>query len=99
WTAIYYKWKNVSRNIRKAIAREDPIGVLATVIRKFEAKLDGIDENITQAVAALKRQKESIRQARQQADESFALVEQARRQGKSDAQIGMYAAGAGRWQR
>jgi hypothetical protein len=97
WAAIFYKWKNISRNIRKAIAREDPIGVLSTVIQKFQRKLESIDENINQAVAAWKRQVASIKDAKQRQDDAYAMVVAAQRAGKSEAVQGMHAAAAARW--
>lgn len=97
WTAIYYKWKTISRNLRKAIVREDPIGVLATVIARFATKLDKIDENITQAVGARHRQDNAILKAKACAAQEFDLAKAAKRMGKPDVEVSQHAAASDRW--
>jgi hypothetical protein len=98
WFNVYYKWRNISRNMRKAIIREDPIGVLSTVIVRFGSKLAEIDENITKAVAAYKRQSKVIRQANDQAAAELGLAKQSQREGK-ELEVRQHAAAASRWEK
>lgn len=97
WVTIFYKWKSVSRNLRKMIVREDPIGVLDTVIHRFQAKLDGIDTNITQAAAAAARQKGAIDKAKKSAQSELDLAAAARRLRHPEAEVAQRATAAKRW--
>lgn len=99
WRSIYYKWKNISRNIRKAIVREDPLGTLDTVISRFVAKLETIDENLVQADGARKRQDKAIEDCLAKAAEEANLVRAAKNQGKSNNEIGQHAASSKRWEK
>lgn len=97
WTALFYRWKLMSRNMRKSVAREDPVGVLDVVVQKFETKLAKIDDNITQAVGAKNRQVDSIGKAEKKAEQEYGLAEVARRNRRSDAEVGQHAAAGSRW--
>jgi hypothetical protein len=98
WQNIYYKWRNISRNIRKAIIHEDPVGILATVIARLETRLGSIDDNIAKAVGAAKRQSKVIKQAFDQMTQELAMAKTAKAQGK-ELEIKQHAAAAGRWQK
>jgi hypothetical protein len=96
-TAILYKWKNMARNIRRTIARENPIGVMDTAIERFGTKLTSIAENIQQADAARKQQLDAIKTMRAKAQKEQDLADSAVRLGKGDAEVSRYAVAADRW--
>lgn len=98
WLNIYYKWRNISRNIRKAIVREDPVGILVTVIARFSQKLSEIDENITKALGAAKRQSNVIKQAESQEKQELQMAQAAQIAGK-DLEMKQHAAAAARWEK
>jgi hypothetical protein len=95
WTTIYYKWRNISRNIRKAVVREDPVGVLKTARGRMEAKLNSIDEDMTTAAGAVKRQDSAIKQSlgQMKAEQDLANVVQ----GKDESQYKLHITAAKRW--
>ena len=97
WVNTYYAWKNVSRKIRRAIIREDPIGVLDTVIQRREAQMADIDTSLSSAKAAQQRQSNTIRDMESKAAKEMKLAQAAQQQGQSDAQIAVYAAKSQRW--
>ena len=92
-----YKWKLFARNLRKAIVREDPIGVLSTAIQRFEARLEQIDARIAEAIGAKNTQDKGIAKAERQANEEEAKAGAAQRLGRSDREIGLHAMNAKRW--
>jgi hypothetical protein len=63
WTNIIYAYKNMSRNVARTIARENPLGVMDTAISRFEQKLEQIGSNLATAKAALLQQQKAIKQA------------------------------------
>src|SRR3990167_1523632 len=60
WTTVYYQWANISRSLRRAVARENPIGVMDTAIGRFDHRLEEIDTNLSSSAAALKRHESAI---------------------------------------
>lgn len=96
WRNLYYGWKNISRAMRRAIISSDPIGILDTVVHRYEVKLGEIDDNIVLADAATKRQKNSITEFLKRRDEELNLAKASERQGKP-LQVGQHAAAAERW--
>lgn len=98
WTNIYYGWRNVSRKIRKTIIREDPVGILATVIARFQTKLEEIDENINKAVGAYKRHMSTIAKAEKAQKDELAFATVAQRAGK-DLETRQHATAAARWEK
>lgn len=104
WGLVYYKWKSISRSLRKMIVRDDPIGVLDTAIHRFEAKLDDIDENIKKSTAAKQRLANKIRSrdhsgALDQAQYETDLAKAAQQTGKPKATVEQHAVAAVRWQK
>jgi hypothetical protein len=93
---IIYKWKNISRNIGRSIARENPIGVMDTAIRRLENKLELISEKVAEADANRRQQEAAIKQFQTKATEYDSLADAAERGGKSERQIEVYAANAQR---
>lgn len=96
---FYYKWKNIARNIRKAIIREDPVGVLKTAISRFDQKIESIDEKIAEAIGALKIQVAKQKEAQAKADTERNNFLAAERMEKSDSEKGRYAVAATRWEK
>ena len=92
-----YKWKNFVRNLRRAIVREDPIGVLDTAIRRFATRLESIDEKIAEAVGAKKTQINKQREAESKAENSQGLFLAARNKGESEAVQGRHAIASQRY--
>lgn len=96
---FYYKWKNIARNIRKRIIREDPIGVLSTAIKRFDQKIESIDEKIAEAIAALKIQVRKQEEAQNKSDVERNNFLAAEKFNKPDAEKGRYAVAATRWEK
>lgn len=96
-TALLYKWKNMARNLRRAIARENPIGVMDTAISRFAGKLEDISQHITRADAARKQQAAAIDTMRGKARKEQELADAANRTGKTDTEVARYATAADRW--
>jgi hypothetical protein len=94
-----YKWKSMARNIRKAIVREDPIGVLDTAIKRFEARLENIDDRIAEAIGAKKTQDDGIRVTLAKADREDSLAAAAAKLGKGDREVAQHATAAIRWRK
>ena len=96
--AIYYWWANTSRNIRKAVARENPIGVMDTAIGRFENRLEQIDDNLNKSTAAGKRLEKDISDMKKEAAKADQMTAAAKAQGKSEAEQARYARSAKRWE-
>lgn len=92
-----YKWKNYVRNVRKAIIADDPIGVLSTAIRRFQDKLELIDERMAEAEGARKTQLNGIRNAEAEADKALNLFKAAKNAGKTEREQAVYAVSSERW--
>lgn len=99
WTAVYYKWANISRGLRRSVARENPIGTMDTAIARFGRKLVEVDENRTIANAALKRHANKIAEFTGKAESEEAMVIEAQRQRKPDLEIKRHATYAERWRK
>lgn len=97
WRSIMFKWKNISRNIRKAIIREDPIGVLDTLISRFERRLEEIQEGVARFQATKEIQNESIKTMQERSRESYALAQAAQKMKKSEAVVAEHAKSGYRW--
>jgi hypothetical protein len=97
WRNLYYGWRNISRKIRNLIISSDPIGILETVIRKFQQKLEEIDANIVQADGAAKRQETAIKNALRDRDKEIGLAAAAEKIGKQ-LQVSQHAVAAKRWE-
>lgn len=97
WLTILYTWKNISRSMRKAVVRENPIGVLDTVIERFGGKLDEIQKNMITAVAARKRQEATIKDCRKKQEDATALATAATKMHRPDHEIEQQAVKADRW--
>lgn len=100
--AIYYKMKVFARNIRKAVVREDPIGVLDVAIHRFESKLEDIDKSLSDAAAAKKRLQHKIRNSERtgaldMAESEESLAMQAKKRGQSESAVAQHAVAADRW--
>lgn len=93
---ILYKWKLMARNVARSIAREDPIGVMDVAIKRFENKLEDIGQHLINAQAARKQQQESIDKLKHKAIENDGQAEAARRNGRSDREIAVFAMAATR---
>lgn len=94
-----YRWKLFARNLRKALVREDPIGVLDTAIKRFEHRLEQIDEQIAAAIGAKKTQEHGIKQTIARADEEDSLAAAAVKLGKGDREVSQHATAAARWRK
>lgn len=81
---IVYKWKNFVRNLRRAIVREDPIGVLDTAIRRFSNRINDISERINEAVGAKKTQINKQREAVKKSEEAQGLFLAAKNKGEPE---------------
>lgn len=92
-----YKWKNFVRRFRRAIVREDPIGVLETAIRRFNDRLETIEEKINETVGALKIQKAKQKEAQFKAEEAAAMYLAAKNKGVSEQEQTRYALSNDRW--
>ena len=97
-TAIYYWWANTSRNIRKAVARENPIGVMDTAIGRFEGRLEQIDDNLNKSAAAAKRLEKDISDMKKESVKADGLALAAKNGGKSEAEVARHARSAKRWE-
>jgi len=97
WINLYYAWRNVSRKMRKAIVSEDPIGVLDTVIHRYGYKLDQIDQNVTVADGARRRQEAAIQDALKQRDAELHQAKAAQKLNKQ-LQVEQHATAAQRWE-
>lgn len=99
WTMILYQWKNISRNLRRGIARQNPIGVMDTVIERFARKLEEIDDHMTKAAAACKRHEANIKTMRKKAADEDAIARTAISLQKSELEIKRHATAALRWEK
>ena len=97
-TAIYYWWANTSRNIRKAVARDNPIGTMDTAISRFEGRLDQIDDHLNKSVAATKRLEKDISDMKKESAKADSLALAAKSQNKSEAEVARHARSAKRWE-
>lgn len=97
WLTVLYKWKNISRSMRKAVVRENPIGVLDTVIERFSAKLKEIQKNVVSAIAARKRQDNAIADCMKKQDAENNLAIAAKRQSRPEGEIERHAVAGDRW--
>lgn len=91
WTSLVYKWKNMSRNIRRTVARENPLGVMDTAIGRFARKLEDIRTNVSKADAAAKQQMEAIRATKAEQVQQENLLAEAQHRGRPDVEIQRYA--------
>ena len=96
-TAIYYWWANTSRNIRRTVARDNPIGVMDTAIARFRKKLKDVDEHRAVAVAALKRHGSKIVEFRKKSEDAAQLVQTAQRSNQPELVVKRHAVAAQRW--
>jgi hypothetical protein len=96
-TALLYKWKNMARNVRRTVARENPIGTMDTAIGRFEKKLEDITTAMNEAAGALKQQRKAIAGFLEKATDEDSKATQANRTGRPDAEIARYGAAADRW--
>ena|SRR5689334_7265707 len=94
-----YRWKMAARNLRKALVREDPIAALDVAIKRFEHRLDQIDERIAEAIGAKKTQDNSIAQTIKNAEEEESLAAAALKLKKSERELAQHATAALRWRR
>lgn len=93
----HYKWKNYVRRLRRAIVREDPVGIIETALKRFAEKLGLIEEKITEAVAALRVQQSSQKVAIKKRSDAEALYLQAKSQGEPEQVQARHAISADRW--
>jgi len=89
--------KLAARNARRAVIRENPIGVLDISIGRFQRKLDDIDENSKAADAARKRLANRISTIEINAKNECDLAMAAQRQGKSENAVAQHAVAQERW--
>lgn len=97
WRTVYYWWMNIARNIRRSVVKSDPIGILQTVIIRFQKQMDDIDKYIVQVDAAIRRLKMGIVSALQNRDKEDNLAKAAQGLGQ-DLQTKQHAAAAMRWE-
>jgi hypothetical protein len=95
-TALIYSWMNFSRNLRRTVARENPIGTYDTAISRFQAKLDEIAANLAKASGAYKLQDRNIKQFETAAQNEDGLAQAAKRQGEM-AGAARHSRLAGKW--
>jgi len=98
WSGIFYASQNLIRKMRRAIVREDPIGVLDTVIGRFETKQAEIADAMVQADAARKRQANSIGMMEKKSVNEQQLAKEAQRQSRADVEVSQHLTAAQRWQ-
>jgi hypothetical protein len=91
WTALLYKWKNMARNVRRAVVNEDPIGVMDTAISRLEAKLVEVENHIKTAGAAKRRQEDAITKLEREAAEQDRLLAEAQTRQRPENEIGRIA--------
>lgn len=97
WVTIHYAIANQLRKVRRAIVHEDPIGVLTTVINRFNNRLVEIDEALVQSDAAIKRQQKGITTAQQKSTNETNLAESARASGLPEVTVTQHVMAAERW--
>lgn len=97
WTAVYYKWANISRNMRRSVARENPIGTMDTAISRRASKLVEIDKNLTEAIGAKKRHEKNIAVMEKKSADEDAMALAAQQQQRSALEVQRHAVAAGRW--
>lgn len=97
WRNVYYWSQNQTRTMRRLIVREDPIGILTTVIKRFETKLVEISDSMVQADGARKRQANAIRQMEQKGEAEKKLADAAVRMSKADSEVAQHGAASDRW--
>lgn len=97
WHAIYFATQNMIRSLRRRIVREDPIGVLDTVIARFETKLVEVSGYMVDADVARRKQAKSIKVMLDRAENERLLCQTAITNVRSEAEIQQHAAAAERW--
>ena len=99
WLTVLYKWKNISRSIRKAVIREDPVGVLTTAIERLDQKLEDIAVSMREAATARKQHDAEITEVEKKAAASDGLAAAAHKQGASENLVTRHAIAADRWRK
>lgn len=104
WQNVYYKWANISRNIRKSIIHDDPIGTLDTAIARLGKKRDEIAQALADSKAAQLRLSNRVRSrtrdgALDKAEQEEALATAAKKQGRPDAEYNQHVVASDRWRR
>lgn len=99
WHGLYFWSQNQIRTVRRKIVSEDPIGILDTVIVRFDTKTQEIADAMVQADAARKRQQNSIALMERKSQGEQALCETAQRMVKPDTEIQQHAVAAERWRK
>lgn len=94
---IWYWQQNQIRKFRRAVIGEDPIGILNSVIKRLNQKIEEIGESMASAKAALNQQRATIKQATVQADNEANLARVAQQNGKSITEIKQHAVASERW--
>lgn len=95
--SFIYAWKNFARKVRRAIVREDPIGVLDTAIRRFSNRLSDIEEKIAEAVGARKTQITKQKEAVRKAEDAQGLFLAAKNKGESESVQARHAVASQRY--
>lgn len=99
WRTVYYKWKNISRNIRRRIIREDPIGVLTTAIERMKKKQSDIEASLIETAAARKQHDAEIEQITKKADEADGMAAAAHNLRKTEGEVTRHVIAADRWRK
>lgn len=97
WHGVYFWSQNQIRKVRRRVVREDPIGVLDTVIARFEAKLVEVSNYMVEADAARRKQAKSIKVMLDRAENERMLCQTAITDVRSEAEIQQHAAASERW--
>lgn len=102
--AIYYKMQMFARNVRKAVVKSDPIGVIDVAIHRFEQRLEDVDDRMKESQAAIGNLATKIRNTRgggvlDQAENEESLAVAAQRTGKPEADVNVHLAAAEQWRR
>lgn len=99
WHGVYFWSQNQIRKVRRRIVREDPIGVLDTVIARFEKKLEEVGNYMVEADAARRKQAKSIKVMLDRADNERLLCQTAITNVRPESEIQQHAAASERWQK
>lgn len=101
-TSIVYGMKMFAKKVARKRVAKDPIASYAIAIERFEAKLDEINQNLSNAAAARKRVQNKIRNHQKTGSLDFAEQEEAlfawaTKSGHPQAECRQHAVNAKRW--
>lgn len=102
--AIFYKMQMFARNVRKAVVKSDPIGVIDVAIHRFEQRLEDVDERMKESQAAINNLDIKIRNTRKtgvldMAENEESLAVTAQRQNRAEADVNLHLVAAEQWRR